>query len=96
MLTADQVDERLQVAQYRPDKDATGGLRLVNGEVIVWAPYEFYTVDDAQVNAQIQVKLEATSQQLTDLKQILAAMLSATNAVFDANGWTRYVEIEEP
>ncbi len=96
-LLASAIDERLDVTQYRPDKDGVGGLRLTNGTLLVTMPYTFYNDDGAQIEGTINVKLEATPEQLTSIKQALATMMAATNAVFETeNNWTRFVEEPEP
>lgn len=87
---------RLEVAEYRPDKDGQATVRLVNGILEITIPYQFYAVSGSSTPI-VNVIGEATVQQLADLKTILVAILQATNAEIESqHGWTKYVEPAGP
>ena len=84
------LDEHFTIAEYQPLKGGSAIVRLVNGTLQVTIPYRFHS-EDGENMFDAGVDGEMTSQQEDDLKDILADVLTATNAAIEAeHGWTKY------
>jgi len=93
-MIVSQLDELFEIAEYQVDIRGRATVELVAGTVRVRIPYQFRSQADTE-SPIVMVVGEATSQQLSDLKILLRAILQATNeAIESQHGWTKYVEPE--
>lgn len=91
-MNVSELGDHFEVAEYQPDKQGNATVELINGTIRVRIPYFFHSTGGT-ASALTMVDGEATAQQLTDLKTILAAVLQATNTGIETTyGWTKYID----